>query len=254
MPTYPVIIDGTKTGLDGVACVGCNIQNTENIVNENLNDYASITLLAGIASTAHIAVQDVLTDYPAGTFAGFDIEHPKLIDVNVLSNITVRTYLNNVLQETRTGTGQLIFANTSLLGDDGRRTVGFIASLPFDTVRISVTSFAGADVGVIKVYRAVFQRFCEVNLVCNQTYWLVNPTFPVVIDGPRTGLRRSLCRLFGEQCTGRDYTQPGGFRHHHHGSGRPVTRVHRGSGRHHHLPCRQHGRLRHPRPEHVGSG
>lgn len=193
VPAYPVVIDGTKTGISGGACVGCSVNNVNNVINTNITDYANIVMLVGVAGQASIAVQDALTDYPAGTFAGFEIEHPKLIDVGVLNSITVRTYLNGVQQESKTGTAQLVSANTSLLTDDGRRIVGFAASQPFDTVRISFNAFAGVDLGAIKVYRAVFQRACAVDLACNQTYWLVNPTFPVVINSGRTGLTGVAC-------------------------------------------------------------
>jgi hypothetical protein len=46
-----------------------------------------------------LAVKDVLTTYPIGTFAGFNISNPNLINANLLSGITLKTYKAGVLQE-----------------------------------------------------------------------------------------------------------------------------------------------------------
>jgi hypothetical protein len=81
-PSYPVIVDDSQTGITGVACVGCSISNTENVISSSTSDYATITMTASVSSIASLAVKDVLTTYPIGTFAGFNISNPSLINAN----------------------------------------------------------------------------------------------------------------------------------------------------------------------------
>lgn len=191
---FPVIIDGANTGINGAACVGCSVNDSYNVINGSASDYATIVLLASLASTGSIAVKDQITTYPAGYFIGFDIENTTLLDISLLNGITITTYNNGVPQETKTGTGQLLSANTSLITGDGRRVAGFITSLPFDEAKLTINpGLLGIALGSTKVYRAVIESFCAVDLTCNQTYWLSNPQFPVVVDSALTGITGVAC-------------------------------------------------------------
>jgi hypothetical protein len=125
-PSYPVNIDATQTGITGVACAGCSVANPENVISSSTSDFATITMAASVGSMASLAVKDVLTTYPIGTFAGFNISNPSLINANLLSGITLKTYKAGVLQESSLGT--LLSVNSSLLTGTGEQLVGFITT------------------------------------------------------------------------------------------------------------------------------
>lgn len=193
LPDYPVLVNNVRTGIDGLACVGCSINNSNNVINSNLNDYASIVLLAGVGISGSISVKDAITQYPSNTFVGFDIENPTLLDVSILDAIRIKTFLNGTLQENKTGPNALVSASTSLLTDDGRRVVGFIASLPFDEVQITVSNLVSVDLGVTRVYKLVLKGLCAVSIECDKTYFLSEPEFPVIVNGINTGISGLAC-------------------------------------------------------------
>ncbi|MEW5675624.1 T9SS type A sorting domain-containing protein [Flavobacterium enshiense] len=192
-PTYPVFINGVRTGIDGIACVACSISNSENLIDANTSNYALIDLTASVGTSGKISVKEQITDYPAGTFAGFDIEGIALLNANVFDAIRVTTYLNGIQQETKWGSGALVSVNTNLLIGTGRQTVGFVSAMPFDEVQIALTNTVTITLGTVKVYSAVLEKFCPTTVVCNQTYPLTNPTFPVTIDGARSGINGVAC-------------------------------------------------------------
>src|SRR5690606_30272567 len=72
-PSDSVIINNNRTGTDGIACVACEVDNSQNVITEDNADYALINVVAGVAGSASLSVQDVLLDYPPGTMAGFVI-------------------------------------------------------------------------------------------------------------------------------------------------------------------------------------
>jgi gliding motility-associated-like protein/uncharacterized repeat protein (TIGR01451 family) len=192
-PTYPVYINGVNTGIDGLVCALCTINNTENLIDSNTNNYAQINLTASIGNSGSISVKDEKTDYPIGSFVGFTLEKAPLLNVNALDAVKIRTYLNGVLQETKFGNTALATVGTSLLVGSSMQTIGFITTKSFDEARITITNTATVTLGVVNVYNAIFQKLCPVTLECNKTYALTNPTFPVVIDSDKTGVDGVAC-------------------------------------------------------------
>lgn len=192
-PTYPVLINGVRTGITGVACVACSVDSTQNLIDNVTGNSARIDLTAGVGAIGSIAVKEQITDYPAGTFAGFEIENTALLDVSLLAGITISTYLNGNPVESKTGTSALLSVNTGLLTGNGRRTVGFVTTGAFDEVRISVSNTLLVNLGITRVYSLVLQKFCPVVLQCNTTNYLNSPTFPVIINDERTGLAGVAC-------------------------------------------------------------
>jgi uncharacterized repeat protein (TIGR01451 family) len=192
-PTYPVFINGVNTGIDGLVCALCSISDTENLIDANASNFALIDLTASVGASGKISVKDQITDYPAGTFAGFDIESVALLNANVFDAIRVTTYLNGVERETKIGNGPLISVNTNIIVWTGRQTIGFVATMPFDEVQIILTNLATVTLGTVRVYSAVLEKFCPTTVACNQTYPLTNPTFPVAIDGARSGIDGLAC-------------------------------------------------------------
>ena len=193
-PTYPTIIETSNTGLTGGVCVGCSVNNVENAVSSSSSDFATIVLTAALGTTGSIAVKDQITDYPAGTFAGFDISNPNLINANLLSGLTIRTYKNGSPRET-SNSGTLVSVGSSLLTGAGKQTVGFVTTLDFDEVKIEITNLLGVA-STTNVYGAVFQSFCAgPALPCNTLTALATPTYPVLVSGPRTGTSGVACVL-----------------------------------------------------------
>ena len=191
-PAYPTSIDGNNTGISGLVCASCSVINAENAISSSNTDYATITLAVAAGSTGSIAVKDNLTSYISGTFAGFNISNPNLINANVLSGITLRTYLNGVFKESSTA-GTLVSLNSNLLNGAGEQLVGFITTQAFDEVKLEVTNLIGV-LNTTRVYNAVFQKFCTgPPLSCSTNTYLVNPTYPAVIDGTLTGINGAVC-------------------------------------------------------------
>ena len=194
-PEYPVAIDYRHTGIDGLVCVGCSIDDADHLINDDLNDYVEIDLLAGVGIQASIAVTDVISDYPQGVFVGFEIENIHLLSADVLNTITITTYLDGSIQEIKSGSNNLVSAATPFLFDEGRRIIGFVTTEAFDVAKLTLTNIVNLDLGTTRVYHYIVQNLCEVELECNQTYFLNNPEFPVLINGLRTGIEGAVCAL-----------------------------------------------------------
>lgn len=93
-PVYPMTIDYANTGSGGLS-VGF-VDDPEDAISASTTDYAVLSNVVGVAGSTFIAIEDQVTDYPAGTFVGFDIENTSLLGAGLLENITITTYLNGV--------------------------------------------------------------------------------------------------------------------------------------------------------------
>ncbi len=188
--TYPAVIESARTGTTGVT-LG-NIRNTENVVSNSDTDYASIILPVGILATGSISVHDMITDYPAGNFAGFVVENNSLLGVGILNNTTIRTYLNGSLQETHSGGALLLSA--PLLADTSRQTIGFITTLPYDEIQFTINQTLALNLDTTRVYSAVMKRHCaSLPLFCNTPAIMVEPVYPVNINANHTGITGVAC-------------------------------------------------------------
>ena len=163
--------------------VGCVIPGSNtptNVIDNNLANFAAGEIILGGFLT--LSVTDPVNDYDAGNFTGFVISSG-LLDVTVLNSITVRTYLDNSLQETFPAY-DLIGLNSALF--DSPYTLGFVTSLDFDEVEI--TFAAGIAAGFYNVHYAVMEGFCEgPELVCNEHTQMNSPTYPMTVDYNLTG-------------------------------------------------------------------
>ncbi len=187
-PDYPVFINGAHTGFTGAACASCAVINANNVIDANLANWAEIIVAAGVASEGCLSVKDQLTDYSAGTFAGFHIENPSLVNADALTGITINTYLDGALQESETDSGSLISMGSGLLTDTSEQYVGFITTLPFDEVQICLANMVGSfDIGTTRIYNTLLEGFCPAIIECDTTYYLNNPEYPVYIDAFLTG-------------------------------------------------------------------
>jgi hypothetical protein len=128
-PTYPVFINGDNTGVDGIACALCEVSGTENVINQDTSDYAQIDVAASLGSSGSISVKDQITDYPVGSFAGFTIDNPSLLNLNATEAIMITTYLNNELQESNSGSSALVSIATDSLLVKSNNIVLFLVKL-----------------------------------------------------------------------------------------------------------------------------
>jgi uncharacterized repeat protein (TIGR01451 family) len=192
-PSYPVYVNNVNSGINGLVCALCSVVNQDNLIDTDLTNYAEVNLSVGVGTTGSLSVKEQITDYPAGTFAGYTIENPALLTVGAFDAVTVTTYLNGVQQETKTGSGALVAVGTDLLVGTGKQTVGFVSTLPFDEVKITLQNLASVNLGIVKVYHAVFQKLCDPVVECNKNYLWTNPDFPVTIDGEKSGIDGVAC-------------------------------------------------------------
>ena len=117
---------------DGLALgVNSTVQNPENAVSESLTDFATFTSLASVSQPAALNVR--LSSPAAKNYqAGFVVGSSSLLDVNVLSNFRITTFLDGKQQETSLDANLL---EVNLL-PDGKYQVSFPATLPFDHVAL----------------------------------------------------------------------------------------------------------------------
>lgn len=191
-PTHPVYVSAVNTGFEGVACVGCSIDNAENLVKDT--GYASIDMVASVGAIARIAVTNALETYPAESFAGFEIESAALLSANVISNLSISLYNKGEEVQSGTGTALLVGAQTALLGaGNNRQIVGIISRVPFDEVQLKIVNIVSADLGEVKVYNAYVQSRCEQAVACNTGMILNSTTSSAVINAANTGVQGGVC-------------------------------------------------------------
>lgn len=188
-PHLPAVIESTRTGFSSVACVNCEISGTANLVNGDPAEYASISVPVQIdlGASASISVRTPETEYPAGTMVGFTVESlSTLIELELFESLTITTYKDDNYVESRTA-GQLIelSALIPILGTGpGIFNVGFMSSLPFDEVILTVGSLISAN--VLNELR-VFNTFVNTSTAINNDGTLkcltTNPDMNVAFIG-----------------------------------------------------------------------
>ncbi|TKT93563.1 Ig-like domain-containing protein [Dyadobacter frigoris] len=198
-PGFPVFVDGKNTGITSIACVACTVNNPENVIDSDPTNAATIIMAVGAASSGSFAVANALETYAATSFAGFDVETTTLLSAGALSNATISLYNNGALVQTGTGDALIVGAASSLLTGTSRQIVGLVATVPYDEVKISFNQLAGANLGNIKIYGAIFDKLCQGTIACNNSFLLTQPDFPVVINSARTGVAGAVCALCNVQ-------------------------------------------------------
>lgn len=201
-PAYPVFIDAANTGIEGLATVGTNFENLNNLV-ANTNQPAILRTAAGGITNASVAVQDgskaignpgdaTYELYPAGTFAGFDVAFPTLLSGELLGTTITVTTLNadGSVADSAVMNSSFFGLHTSVLnGTDNRQIIGFASDAPFTGVKLTVNKAASASVGVLEIYSAVIERFCATPVInCGELENISVPKFPLYINGERTGV------------------------------------------------------------------
>lgn len=210
-PDYPVYVDGKQTGFFGVASAGNSISNSESAIDSDASTYASITLGAALGTSASFAVANAAETYPASTYAGFDIGSASLFNAGVLSSMSIQLLNDGVVVQNSSGTALLGGVTSSLVtGGYQRQVIGIVGHVPFDEVKITFANGAAVDLGVIRIYGAVFQPFldengaqiCTEEIDCQSTYVLTNDasggkTTSAVVNFERTGTTGALAAGYG---------------------------------------------------------
>ncbi|ANH82613.1 hypothetical protein A8C56_17985 [Niabella ginsenosidivorans] len=155
-PEFPAVINSTRTGFDGAVGGNGTIETPENLIDNNPDNYATISVLAGAASKGSISILDAKDVFPAGTGVGFNLSSLSgLLEADLFNSITIETWLDGTLQESQSSNSLL---NLTVLGPifgsgSGDFNAGFVASQPFDEVRISVGSLASVA-NTVRIYGA----------------------------------------------------------------------------------------------------
>ncbi|GEM_PF-992876 len=170
------------------------------VVDASTTNVTSVGSLLGLPGT--LSVTDNFSTYPTGSFMGFRVGNSAgllgILSLDLLNSITLRTYLNGNLQETKNGASVLL--GVGLLTGNNPYEIGFITTLPANRVEISFSSALGS----INVYNAIFKCFSEGPvLACNTKTILKSPIYPVTVDKNTSGLLN--VGLLGENILNLDY-------------------------------------------------
>lgn len=189
-PDYPVIVNPVNTGISGGISVG-SITNPDRAVDNDLNNYASLNLIVSAGGSGSFSIKDQVTDYPAGTFAGMNIDNPSIFGAGLLSNLTITTYLDGAQRDQVSNTN-LLSVPSSLLSGTGRQIVGFVTTQSFDEVQITLNNTV--NLGTTRIYGMVLKKFCSKAIPdCNTLTPGTNPDYPVYVNGANTGVDVGAC-------------------------------------------------------------
>lgn len=182
---HPVIINHERTGVMGVADVGSEIRNPGNVLEPDNTLYGELTSVAGVLSSVSLSVLNIVQEYPVGTFAGFVVENQNgLIDLDLLNSLSINTYKDGILQESRSGSNLLnLTLIIELIGPGSNsQNIGFTTSKPFDEIQIVLGEFVSVGVlTTIRVYGAFIDTRSSIGgeLFCMNTL----PDFAVTYIG-----------------------------------------------------------------------
>ena len=132
-------------------CLLGSISNVPNVIDAgSTGNFATISSTVGLACRRYIEV-GTPTTYPAGTEAGFLVDNGDgLIGLNLLGGVTITTYLNGIAAQSFSRSS---LVTASVLGTTSRVQVGFKATQPFNSIRVSLTGIATVAVD-LRVYHA----------------------------------------------------------------------------------------------------
>lgn len=124
-----------------------------------------------------------------GLFVGFKISKVEalggLLNISLLDDIEIRTYLHGVLQETKSS-GQILLGVTLLNNSNQPFDVGLVLTAPADSVHITGP---GVILSGHKVYGLVLKCYQDATTIaCNEYERLTLPKFPIEITKFQTGL------------------------------------------------------------------
>jgi len=199
-PAHPLYINGLRTGNGGVANLG-TIVNTENII--GVSGHATITTLAGIAGSSSVSVANALETYPAGSFAGFEVESSSLLQASVLGRSGIKIEVYDRSSPTPddpvyTSSGNVL-AGVGALSGTNTNIIGIISPVAFDEVRLVIDQTVQATVGNYLIHGVYFQKACDMPVDCSFAGVLSQDTHGAVVNADRTGVTLAVNASLGAE-------------------------------------------------------
>lgn len=153
-PSTNVMISG---GL--LSNVGGFLSNPQNMVNGNSGDYAVLSNLANALTPLNIGIVDRANVYPAGNTAGFVIEpgNSSALSLDLLQNVTIKTFLHGVEQDTRTFSGATLINLTAVASteESKKQKISLVTTKPFNEVRLIYANSVAVTANTsIRIYGA----------------------------------------------------------------------------------------------------
>lgn len=157
--------------LISVVKVASGTNGLNNLLDENLNNYAELSGLAGVGALVDpiVRVKDRKYYYPAGTTAGFAIQTEagsKLLSLDLLKGMSIILYKDGTLQETITvqeGQGSVLSLNLIQIGGTSNDVTSFLtvkSTKQFDEIGLVST---GVDVDVLSATKLKYAFVGEAN-------------------------------------------------------------------------------------------
>lgn len=173
----------------GTACVLCGDPNVGNLTDSTLSNFTSFNPTATVLGSSIVSIKDIAQDYDAGTRAGFVIEpQGGLLGTGVLGSFTIRTYLNNVLQETFIGSSQI---SLNVLGaSGGKQRLTIVSTQMFDEIELVQTALINTLSSIRVYYAFVEPAGCDYDCM---TEVITGAPYNATIQAGRTGLLSGVC-------------------------------------------------------------
>ncbi|HUH75185.1 MAG TPA: Ig-like domain-containing protein [Chitinophagales bacterium] len=127
-----------------------------NVLDGDLTNYAQVDMTLVALGASVISVKKVNGNFSAGKKVGFVIEVPStLLTVDLLDGLSLRTYLDNNIQETVAlgGGGGLLKLSVLNSGKEGTKRIEFTTTKSFDEVELIQSSVVAA-LSSIRIYNA----------------------------------------------------------------------------------------------------
>lgn len=173
----------------GTACVLCGNADVANLLDGDLSNYTSFNPTATVLGASIVSIKDIAQVYDAGTRGGFVIEpQGGLLGSGLLGNFQVRTYLNNVLQETFSG-GVTLQLNV-LGGSGGKQRVSFLSTQSFDEIEFVQSGLVTALSSIRVYYAFVEHTGCDYNCT---TKVISGSTYTPAIENSHSGTLSGIC-------------------------------------------------------------
>ncbi|HET7798261.1 MAG TPA: hypothetical protein VFK72_10270 [Nevskia sp.] len=138
----------TATGSTNPLCIGCSVLNPGNAIDADATNFATLNTPIGLlGGSSALNIVDTTTTYPAGRRAGFVIFDPAgpLLTATLLQTVSVSALNNGEVQETADSTVlTLDLLGTPIIGTTQPQFLSFVATQPFNELRISFGSTANA--------------------------------------------------------------------------------------------------------------
>lgn len=145
-PLQPILLPNAvvRGDIDGI-CLLCSVNDAIAVIDRKRSSYASLSTVAGVASTVSLSVTDTSTRYTARPLrprqVGFVVRSAdKLLSLELLTGAKITTSLNGVDRQAFSVGGPLNLDLVGLLNSQDFFVLGGAATKDFDAVRITLGS------------------------------------------------------------------------------------------------------------------